>query len=148
MEMRLVDAVVLASKITDAKKKLEKKSDERAVKALAYVLELIDDAPAIPVTPDADRMKRKRYGTNRKVLLSDDELHRLRAEFPTDADERIERLDEYIAQFGNKYKSHYATIRNWARREAREIEQKEKSFDTDEFLNLALNKTYGRSKGG
>lgn len=71
--------------------------------------ELPSDKPTKPV--------RHRYGTYSKVLLSDEDMEKLRKEFPNDLDERIERLDEYIASTGKKYKSHLATIRSWARRD-------------------------------
>lgn len=53
------------------------------------------------------------------VKLSEDELAKLKAQFP-DLSQRIERLDGYIEQTGKRYKSHYATIRNWARKDAEE----------------------------
>ena len=59
---------------------------------------------------------RHKYGEYKNVLLSDEELAKLKAEFP-DWEERIERLSEYIASTGKKYKSHLATIRNWARKD-------------------------------
>ena len=59
---------------------------------------------------------KKVYGTYQNVQLTDDELQKLQSEFP-DWNERIERLSEYIASTGKKYKSHLATIRSWARRD-------------------------------
>ena len=41
----------------------------------------------------------------------------MKEEFPTDHSERIERLSEYIASTGKKYKNHLATIRAWSRKE-------------------------------
>ena len=49
------------------------------------------------------------------MLLSETELQKLKAEFPADWSARIERLSEYIAQTGKQYRSHFATIRAWAR---------------------------------
>lgn len=60
---------------------------------------------------------RHRYGEYENVLLTDDDLGKLKNEFPDDWQERIERLSGYIASSGKKYKSHLATIRNWARKE-------------------------------
>ena len=57
------------------------------------------------------------YGAYRNVLLSDEDLLKLREEFP-DWEARIERLSEYIASTGKRYKSHLATIRAWARKDA------------------------------
>lgn len=60
---------------------------------------------------------RHKYGEYNNVLLSDDDMDKLKAEFPTDWQQRIQRLSEYIASSGKSYKNHLATIRNWARRE-------------------------------
>jgi hypothetical protein len=57
-----------------------------------------------------------KYGEYKNVLLSDTDLAKLKSEFPNDWEERIERLSAYIASTGKSYKSHLATIRNWARR--------------------------------
>lgn len=58
---------------------------------------------------------RHKYGEYSNVLLSDEELQKLQAEFPADWQTRIDRLSGYIASTGKKYKNHLATIRNWAR---------------------------------
>ena len=57
-----------------------------------------------------------KYGEYNNVLMTDDELDKLKSEFP-DWAERIERLSSYVASTGKSYKSHYATIRNWARKD-------------------------------
>lgn len=58
-----------------------------------------------------------KHGEYNNVLLTDEELSKLQAEYP-DYKSRIENLSSYIASKGAKYKSHYATIRNWARKDA------------------------------
>lgn len=60
--------------------------------------------------------QKHKHGEYNNVLLTDDEYQKLKNEYP-DIEERIERLSEYIASTGKKYKSHYATIRAWARKE-------------------------------
>ena len=67
-----------------------------------------DSAPAKP---------RHKYGTYQNVLLSDTDYEKLKSEFPTDYNERIERVSEYVAMNGKKYKDFLAVIRNWARRD-------------------------------
>lgn len=57
-----------------------------------------------------------KYGSYNNVLLTDEDLCKLQDEYP-DWEQRIERLSAYIAQSGKRYKSHLATIRNWARRD-------------------------------
>jgi prefoldin subunit 5 len=58
-----------------------------------------------------------KYGEYNNVLLTDEELDKLKAEY-SDWQDRIERLSSYVASTGKSYKSHYATIRNWARKDA------------------------------
>ena len=59
---------------------------------------------------------RHKYGMYNNVLLTDDDLEKLKSEF-ADWEQRIERLSEYIASTGKSYKNHLATIRSWARKE-------------------------------
>ena len=70
-----------------------------------------------PKKPRKAAAVRHEYGAYRNVLLSDEDLAKLREEFP-DWEARIERLSEYIASTGKAYKSHLATIRAWARKDA------------------------------
>lgn len=72
----------------------------------------IDKKKNIPKKP-----ARHKYGDYNNVLLSDDEMEKLKAEFPIDWESRIQRLSEYMASSGKSYKNHLATIRNWARRD-------------------------------
>ena len=67
------------------------------------------------ITPQAAPARHK-YGEYQNVLLSDDDIEKLKKEFPDWAD-RIERLSAYMASTGKTYKNHLATIRNWARRD-------------------------------
>ncbi len=64
---------------------------------------------------------RHKYGEYKNVLLSDEELKTLQEEFPTDYEERIERLSSYIASTGKKYKNFLATIRNWAKKDKEQV---------------------------
>ena len=75
-----------------------------------------DDADA-PSPPPPKKPVKHKYGEYNNVLLTDEELDKLKSEYP-DWEARIERLSSYIASKGTKYKSHYATIRNWARKDA------------------------------
>ena len=58
---------------------------------------------------------RHRYGEYNNVLLSDEEMEKLKSEFPNDYQKRIENLSGYMESKGKSYKNHLATIRNWAR---------------------------------
>jgi len=68
---------------------------------------------------ERNKSARHRYGNYRNVLLSDEELSKLKTEFPSDYAQRIERLSEYMASTGKSYRSHLATIRSWARRDVK-----------------------------
>ncbi|EGP5365906.1 helix-turn-helix domain-containing protein [Enterococcus faecium] len=63
---------------------------------------------------------RHKYGEYKNVLLSDDQMEKLKTEFPNDYQERIERLSEYCESSGKTYKNYLATIRSWAKKEKSE----------------------------
>ncbi len=67
--------------------------------------------------PKKKKTVKHKYGEYSNVLLTDEELSNLKTEYP-DWKDRIERLSSYVASTGKSYKSHYATIRNWARKDA------------------------------
>lgn len=68
-------------------------------------------------TPGGKKQEEKhKYGEYKNVLLTDRELEEIQMRYD-DWKERIERLSEYIASTGKKYRSHYATIRMWAKRD-------------------------------
>ena len=69
------------------------------------------------VSCETQKTTRHKYGLYTNVLLSDEDMEKLKAEFPTDWQERIDRLSEYIASTGKSYKNHLATIRSWARKD-------------------------------
>lgn len=60
---------------------------------------------------------RHKYGEYKNVLLSDEQMEKLKTEFPNDYQERIDRLSEYCASTGKTYKNYLATIRNWAKKD-------------------------------
>lgn len=57
-----------------------------------------------------------KYGSFNNVLLTNEEVTKLQQRFK-DWNARIEKLSLYIESTGRKYKSHYATILNWANSE-------------------------------
>lgn len=82
-----------------------------------------DSKPYINTDSKPDRVaqpRKQKYGDYKNVLLSADDFEKLKAEYPSDYLQRIERLSEYIASTGKKYKNHLATIRAWARRDKSE----------------------------
>lgn len=105
-----------------------KEKEKAKEKAMAKAKEKARDKS--PHTP------RRQYGEYANVLLTDEELGKLQAEFPGDWEDRIERLSGYLAQSGKRYKNHLATIRNWARKD-RETQAAPGKFKTSNpFLEL------------
>ena len=110
---------------TPAQKEKRKKSlltDEEYEKLVAAMPELLEQEAESEKEPDKEpepkrsKPKKHQYGEYKNVLLTDDEFRKLTETYP-DYGERIERLSGYIASTGRAYKSHYATIRNWAKRD-------------------------------
>jgi predicted phage replisome organizer len=89
---------------------------------------------------ESKKPTKHKYGEYNNVLLTDEELDKLKAEY-SDFEERIERLSSYVASTGKKYKSHYATIRNWARKDtqvSKPVYQKQtKAEELDDFYRMA-----------
>ena len=91
------------------------------------------ELPAPPAPEKAPKEERHQYGEYKNVLLSDSDLEKLKAEFPTDWQSRIERLSGYIASTGKKYKNHLATIRNWAREDKEKTSKKSSGLSDGKF---------------
>lgn len=87
----------------------------------------------IEIEKEEKKPARHKYGQYSNVLLTDEELDKLKTEFPEDWEKRIERLSEYIASSGKRYKSHLATIRSWARKD-KPAPKQEPVDDLEEFI--------------
>ena len=79
--------------------------------------------PTTTTTTDKDKNIRHKYGEYNNVLLSDEELEKLKQEIPN-WEAMIERLSEYMASTGKKYKSHLATMRSWHRKDLKTENEK------------------------
>ena len=66
--------------------------------------------------PRKAKPARHKYGQYQNVLLTDEQFEKLKLEFPSDWQDRIERVFEYCSMNGKTYKNYLATIRNWAKR--------------------------------
>ena len=101
------------------------------------------------ITPQAAPTRHK-YGEYQNVLLSDEDLEKLKKEF-LDWSDRIERLSAYMASTGKSYKNHLATIRNWARRDSKtptaDVKPKgQASYDISEFERQNMSKPIAYKK--
>lgn len=99
------------------------------------VVEVRVEEEAAPPKPT-----RHKYGLYENVLLTDEEYKKLQEEFPTDYSERIERLSEYMASTGKKYKNFLATIRNWAKKDKPNAPKAQKS--SNPFLDMLEDGSY------
>ena len=89
--------------------------------------------PAAPPKP-----QKHKNGEFNNVLLTDDEITKLQEKFPSDWEERIERLSEGIARKGYTYKSHYLAILNWAKKDKPKPVQK----SSNPFLDMLEEEGY------
>lgn len=100
------------------------------------------------ISKDTKVIKHK-YGLYNNVLLSDEDVTKLQAEFPSDWRVRVERLSEYIASTGKTYKSHLATIRSWDRQDKEKGKPPDKprygNFDPEEALEAAIRRSHGEA---
>ena len=85
---------------------------------------------------------RHKYGAYNNVLLTDEDMSKLQEEFPMDWPGRIERLSEYIASTGKKYKNHLATIRSWARKDTKPQGRPVANKSSNPFLDMLEDGSY------
>lgn len=65
----------------------------------------------------AKRKPKHKYGTYQNVLLTDDQLEKLKEEFPYDWEAWIDKVSGYCQSTGKTYKDYLATIRNWSKKD-------------------------------
>ncbi len=70
-------------------------------------------------TKNKKEIIKEKFGEFGNVLLSADELQKLKSKFGAETESYIERLSSYIASSGKRYKSHYATILSWTQKDAK-----------------------------
>ena len=71
-----------------------------------------------------EKEPRHKYGEYQNILLTDEQLEKLKQEFPDDWQKRIDNCSAYCKSTGKTYKDYLATIRNWARKEHNQNNQK------------------------
>ena len=97
-----------------------------------------ESAASDEATPARD--PKHKFGLYQKVLLTDAELDRLKADFGEDkAREAIEFLDEYIEMKGYKAKSHNLAIRRWVFDAIKEKRQREQRTQTQAQTQTGFN---------
>ncbi len=86
------------------------------------------------------------FGEFKNVLLKEDEFNKLTSSLGKEkTDDLIERLSSYMTSSGKTYKSHYATILNWSRKDTlqnknnKSSRQSEQKFDAEYYAQGATN---------
>ena len=69
---------------------------------------------------------KREHGEYKNVLLTDDELAKLQAEYPADYESMIDNLSSYLATKNVSYKSHYVVLRRWAKEDKQKADTKGK----------------------
>ena len=92
---------------------------------------------------------RHKYGQYQNVLLSDEQMEKLKTEFPYDYQERIENVSEYCKSKGKSYSDYLATIRSWDRRDKKQAKTKPKDhgFTGRDYSADFFNELEEESKG-
>ena len=109
----------------DIEKDIEIEKEKREKKKTMDSNESHSSSSSSSSSKKTKKVVKHKYGEYDNVLLSDEEMEKLKIEFPTDYQERIDRLSEYVASTGKSYKNYLATIRSWARKEKQKQEQEQ-----------------------
>lgn len=81
--------------------------------------------------------KKQLFGTFGNVKLTDTEYHKLLSDYSESTiSDYIERLSLYVEQKGDKYKSHYATILTWIRKDGETNKKEERC--SNPFLQMLI----------
>jgi hypothetical protein len=106
----------------------------------------------IPIASQSQQLKKEKkerreegkkdiYGEFANVKLTEEEHGKLVERFgKSDTIARIERLSGYLASTGKRYNSHYATILNWARKDAGQVKTnanfKQRDYTDDQLIEM------------
>ena len=103
----------------------------------AYPIDRVSDRQDVQNSPS------QIYGEYKNVILTLLELAELQKAYPQDWENKINRLSTYLKQTGKKYDNHYAVLMAWAKEDAEKHPAVASSFETNDFYEAALIKSYG-----
>ena len=123
---RLLSEIVKRKKYSDSRRnnrkgKTEEKEEDMSIICESYEPHMENENINISIkskslNKNKDKTISNKFGEFNNVILTDEEKAKIDEQGLT---EYIDRLSSYLAQTGKKYKSHYATILNWSRRDAK-----------------------------
>lgn len=82
----------------------------------------------LPSSKKSKPPTRHKYGEYKNVLLTDEQLTKLKQEFPNDWEQRIDNVSAYCESTGKSYKNYYATIKSWAKKDSSKQLQSKPSY--------------------
>ena len=85
-------------------------------------------------TKKAAKPQKHKYGEYQNVLLSDDDLAKLKAKWPDNYLQKIEQLSQGIEMKGYKYKNHYLALLKWNEKEVSENTQR--TYDMEAYEDM------------
>lgn len=114
--------VTQVKRVGNVEKEKEKEIDiEREYSAFPPETKCIQDVSKKPT--------RHKYGQYKNVLLSDDDIEKLKNEIPA-YEEYIEKVSSYVESSGKTYKNYLATIRNWYKADMKKVADKRPKMDS------------------
>lgn len=101
-----------------ARQAISKRWEKRRLNTKRNTKRNTDSNTPLPSPPPSPNKEKEIFGEFENVLLTLGEFGKLKNRFgELDAIARIEKLSQYIASKGKRYKDHYATILSWDRKE-------------------------------
>lgn len=92
------------------------------------------------VNAHAKESPKRAYGSCKNVLLTDEELDRLKKEIPNEYERYLEHLSKYMRKTGKQYDDHCFVILSWVKEDAEKAkeknQEKQSSFDYKELDRL------------
>jgi hypothetical protein len=113
-----VSALKRLEKINEKSQKAQESAFKRWSNAKAMPTQCEGNAIKQNKIKDIKKINKRKFGEFQNVLLTDDEYQKLLDKLgESNVSRLIESLSEYIASKGKRYKSHYATLLGFARRD-------------------------------
>ena len=98
---------------TEGKQRATNKNEKNDKNEKNIVIASVEDKQAVPAKP-----QKHRFGEHKNVLLTDDEVEKLKAKFGSSYTEFLDKFSNGLALKGYKYKSHYLRMLKWFKDEA------------------------------
>lgn len=96
----------------------------------------------------AGKPPKNKYGEYKNVLLSQNDLEKLKAKWPNSYLEKIEELSRGIELKGYKYKNHYLAILEWNKEKAPDSEKtSQRTYDLQAYEDMDFLSEFAKDQG-